>query len=60
MSLAVGRLWQRVEVEDPLALAAAAENAQTVLDISGRGIKLAGGDGSHVRLVFFVPEQIVI
>ena len=55
-----GALPQLVEVINPLTLAAAPEDAKAVLDIPGRGIKLAGGNGPYVRFIFFIPEKIVI
>ena len=51
---------QVVEAKDPLAFAAAAEDAEAVLDIARGGVKLAGGDGAYVRAVLFVPEKVVV
>src|ERR1700754_3753388 len=49
-----------VEAKDPLAFAAAAEDAETVLDIARGRIKLAGGDGTYVCAVLFIPEKVVV
>ena len=51
---------QVVEAKDPLAFAAAAEDTEAVLDIARGGVKLAGGDGTYVRTVLFIPEKVVV
>lgn len=53
-------LIEVVVIIKPLPFAAAAEDAEAILDVPGWGIELAGRNGTDVELVLFVIIQVII
>jgi hypothetical protein len=53
-------LMQIIKIKDPFILTAPAKDTQSILNISGRGIQLPGGDRTYIGFVFFIPEQVII